>query len=61
MAVNGPAQQLYSLLRPKLVQSWEQLKANLLIDIQGFQPIGLTIADLFNFKQQLKEPLSQYF
>ena len=61
MAVKGPAHQWYSLLRPKSIQSWDQLKENLLVDFQGFQPIGVTTVDLFSCKQQLKEPLSQYF
>ena len=39
----------------------DELKANLLVDFQGFQPAGLTDIDLFNCKQQIKEPLSQYF
>jgi hypothetical protein len=33
----------------------------LLVDFQGFQPTGLTDIDLFNYKQQIKELLSQYF
>ena len=33
----------------------------MLVDFQGFQPAGLTNIDLFNCKQQIKEPLSQYF
>ena len=33
----------------------------MLADFQGFQPAGLTDIDLFNCKQQIKEPLSQYF
>ena len=33
----------------------------MLIDFQGFQLAGLTDIDLFNCKQQIKEPLSQYF
>jgi hypothetical protein len=61
MTVKGPAQQWYSSLRRKSIQSWEQLKANLMIDFQGFQPTGLTTADLFSCKQQFKEPLRQYF
>lgn len=61
MVVKGLAQQWYSSLRPRTIPSWEQLKANLLVDFQVFQPIELTIADLFNCKQQLKEPLNQYF
>ena len=47
--------------KAKSIHSWDQLKANVLVDFQGFQPTGLTITDLFNCKQQLKEPLSQYF
>ena len=33
----------------------------MLVDFQGFQPASLTDIDLFNCKQQIKEPLSQYF
>jgi hypothetical protein len=47
--------------KAKSIHSWDQQKANLLIDFQGFQPTGLTTKDLFNCKQQLKELLSQYF
>ena len=61
MAVKGPAQQWYCSLKAKSIHSWDQLKANLLIDFQGFQPASLTDIDLFNCKQQIKEPLSQYF
>ena len=61
MAVKEPAQQWYSSLKAKSIHSWDQLKANLLVDFQGFQPAGLTDIDLFNCKQQIKEPLSQYF
>ena len=55
------AQQWYSSLKEKSIHSWDQLKANLLVDFQGFQPAGLTDIDLFNCKQQIKEPMSQYF
>ena len=61
MAVKGPAQQWYSSLKDKSIHSSDQLKANLLVDFQGFQSAGLTDIDLFNYKQQIKEPLSQYF
>jgi len=61
MAVKGPAQQWYSSLKAKSIHSWDQLKANLLVDFQGFQLASLTDIDLFNCKQQIKEPLSQYF
>ena len=61
MAVKGPAQQWYSLLKAKSKHSWDQLKVNLPVDFQGFQPASLTDIDLFNCKQQIKERLSQYF
>jgi len=61
MAVKGLAQQWYSSLKAKSIHSWDQLKANLLVDFQGFQPASLIDIDLFNCKQQIKEPLSQYF
>jgi hypothetical protein len=61
MAVKGPAQHWYSSLKAKSIHLWEQLKTNLLVDFQGFQPTGLTDMDLFNYKQQPKEPLSQYY
>ena len=61
MALEGPAQQWYSSLKAKYIHSWNQLKADLLVDFQGFQPAGLIDIDLFNCKQQIKEPLSQYF
>ena len=61
MVVKGPAQQWYSSLKAKSIHSWDQLKANLLVDFQGFQPAGLRDIDLFNCKHQIKEPLSQYF
>ena len=32
MAVKGPAQQWYSSLKGKSIHSWDQLKANLLVD-----------------------------
>jgi hypothetical protein len=40
MTVKGLAQQWYSLLKAKSIYSWDQLKANLLVDFQGFQPAG---------------------
>jgi hypothetical protein len=61
MTVKGPAQHWYSSLKAKFIHSWEQLKTNLLVDFQGFQPTGLTDMDLFNCKQQPKDPLSQYY
>jgi hypothetical protein len=61
MAVKGPTQHWYSSLKTRSIHSWEQLKTNLLVDFQGFQPTGLTNIDLFNCKQQPKEPLSQYY
>jgi len=36
MAVKGPAQQWYSSLKAKSIHSWDQLKANLLVNFQGF-------------------------
>jgi len=59
--ISRPAQQWYSSLKAKSIHSWDQLKANLLIDFQGFQPASLTDIDLFNCKQQIKGSLSQYF
>jgi hypothetical protein len=50
MVVKGPAQQWYSSLKAKSIYSWDQLKANLLVDFQGFQPVGFTDIDLFNCK-----------
>ena len=32
MVVKGPAQQWYSWLKAKSIHSWDQLKANLLVD-----------------------------
>jgi hypothetical protein len=32
MTVKGPAQQWYSSLKAKSIYSWDQLKANLLVD-----------------------------
>ena len=37
MAVKGPAQQWYCSLKAKSIHSWDQLKANLLVDFHGFQ------------------------
>jgi hypothetical protein len=51
IAVRGPAQQWYSSLKAKSIQSCDHLKANFLVDFQGFQPVGLTHIDLFNCKQ----------
>jgi len=51
MVGKGPAQQWYSSLKAKSIQSWDQLKANLFVDFQGFQPAGLTDIDIFNYKQ----------
>jgi hypothetical protein len=61
MTIKGLAQHWYSSLKAKSIHSWEQLKTNLLVDFQGFQPTGLTDMNLFNCKQQTKEPLSQYY
>jgi hypothetical protein len=43
MAVKGPTQHWYSSLKSKFIHSWEQLKTNLLVDFQGFQPTGLMV------------------
>jgi hypothetical protein len=51
MTVKGPAQHWYSSLKVRSIHSWELLKINLLIDFQGFQPIGLIDIGLFNCKQ----------
>jgi hypothetical protein len=51
MSVKGPAQQWYSSLKAKSIHSWDQLKANLLVDFQEFQPVGFTNIDRFNCKQ----------
>ena len=40
MAVKGPTQQWYSSLKANFIHSGDQLKANLLVDFQGFQPTG---------------------
>lgn len=61
MAVKGPAQQWFSSLKPRSIQSWDQLRTTLLVDFQGFEQKGLTSNDLFNWKQYPKEPLSQYY
>jgi hypothetical protein len=36
IVVKGQAQRWYSLFHPKSIQFWDQIKANLLIDFQGF-------------------------
>jgi hypothetical protein len=61
MTVKGPAQHWYSSLKARSIHSWEQLKTNLLVDFQGFQPTGLADMDLLNCKQQPKKPLSKYY
>lgn len=55
MAVKVLAQQWYSSLTPRSIQSWEQLRTTLLINFQGFQQTNLTSIDLFNCKQQTKD------
>jgi hypothetical protein len=50
MTVKGPAQQWYSSLKAKSIHSWDQLKANLLVDFQRFQPVGFIDIDMFNCK-----------
>jgi len=48
MAVEGIAHDWYISLKPLLIQSWDQIKIELLATFQGYQPETKTTPDLMN-------------
>lgn len=61
IACEDPALTWFTGLTPGSIYSWEQLKAKVLQNFQGFNKYLLSSADLFACKQEDREPLPQYF
>jgi hypothetical protein len=60
LAVEDIAHDWYTLLKPLLIHSWHQIKAELLSTFQGYQLGAKTTRDLMNRVQRDDEPLSKY-
>ena len=60
MAVEDIAHDWYISLKPLSINSWQQLKAELLATFQGYQPGAKTMRDLLNCIQRNDESLSEY-
>ena len=60
MVVKGVAYDRYNSLKPLSIQSWNQIKTELLATFQGHQPETKTTRDLMNFIRQDDEPLAEY-
>jgi hypothetical protein len=61
IAADEAVAQWYSLLSPRVIHGWEDLKQQILSNFHGFQRPMLTESDLFSCKQKDKEPLQNYF
>lgn len=51
----------YSMLKPKNIYSWENLRDKILSNFHRFKSESLTASDLFQCKQSQAEPLKDYF
>lgn len=60
MSVEDIAHDWYMSLKPLSINSWQQMKAELLATFQGYQSWSKTAGDLLNCVQQDNEPLSKY-
>ena len=56
IAAEGNALAWYSMLRPSLVYSWEDLRAKIIADSKGLSSESLTSMDLFQCRQHQGEP-----
>jgi hypothetical protein len=60
MAVEDIAHDWYTLFKPLSIDSWQQIKAELLSTFQSYQLGAETTRDLLNYIQRDDEPLSDY-
>jgi hypothetical protein len=60
-AADEAAAQWNSLLGPRVIEGWDDLKQRIQSNFQDFQRPELTESDLFSCKQMDKEPLQNYF
>jgi hypothetical protein len=62
ISLGGVAESWYSKLAPGSIKScWTELRAKFVLNFQGCQPTGCSVADLKNCKQAPDETLQQYF
>ena len=61
IAAEGDALAWYSMLRPSLVYSWDDLRDKINANFKGFTTESLTSMDLFQCKQNQGESLRDYF
>ena len=61
IVAEGDALTWYSMLRPSLVYSWEDLHDKIIANFKGFTIESLTSMDLFQCKQNQGEALRDYF
>jgi hypothetical protein len=61
IATEGDALVWYSMLKPRTIYSWENLRDKILENFKGFSSESLTSMDLFQCKQSQGEPLKDYF
>ena len=61
IAAEDDALAWYSMLKPKFVYSWENLRDKIMANFKGFSSKSLTTSDLFQCKQQQGESLKEYY
>ena len=61
ITAEGDALAWYSMMRPSLVYSWEDLRDKIIDNFKGFTTESLTSMDLFQCKQNQGEALREYF
>jgi hypothetical protein len=61
IAAEGDVLAWYSMLRPSLVYSWEDLYDKIMTNFKGFTSESLTSMDLFQCRQNQGEALKDYF
>jgi hypothetical protein len=61
IAAEDDALAWYSMSRPSLVYSWEDLRDKIMANFKGFTTESLTLMDLFQCKQNQGEALRDYF
>jgi hypothetical protein len=61
IAAKGDALAWYSMLRPSVVYSWEDLRDKIIANFKGFTIESLMSMDLFQCRQNQGEALRDYF
>jgi hypothetical protein len=61
IAAEGDALAKYSMLKPSIVYSWENLRDKILANFKGFTSESLTSIDLFQCKQNQGKTRKDYF